>query len=128
MIPVSVLKSIATIVGSENMFTSAEDKITYAYDGTPLLSVLPDAIVRPSSKEQVAEILKLANQQHFHVVPRGAGTGLSGGSVPVHDCIIIDMSRWNRILEIDTENLTAWVEPGVITSQLHQAVEALGLF
>ncbi len=128
MIPVSVLKSIATIVGSENMFTSAEDKITYAYDGTPLLSVLPDAIVRPSSKEQIAEILKLANQQHFHVVPRGAGTGLSGGSVPVQDCIIIDMSRWNRILEIDTENLTAWVEPGVITSQLHQAVEALGLF
>lgn len=128
MIPVSVLKSITSIVGKENFFSSAEDKITYAYDGTPLLSVLPDAIVRPSTKEQITEILKLANQQKFHVVPRGAGTGLSGGSVPVQDCIIIDMSRWNRILEIDTENLTAWVEPGVITSQLHQAVEALGLF
>jgi glycolate oxidase len=128
MIPVKVIASIASIVGKEHCSTSAEDKIAYGYDGTPLLGKLPDAIVRPTTKEQISEILKLANEKNFRVVPRGAGTGLSGGSVPVEDCIIIDMSRWNRILEIDTENLTAWVEPGVITSQLHQAVEELGLF
>jgi glycolate oxidase len=128
MIPVSILSSIADIVGKDNYFSSAEDKITYAYDGTPLLSSLPDAIVRPTSKEQIAQIVRLANEKKFHIVPRGAGTGLSGGSIPVNDCIVVDMSRWNRILEIDTENLTAWVEPGVITSQLHQEVEKLGLF
>jgi glycolate oxidase len=128
MIPPKILSSIAGIVGKENFFSSAEDKLTYAYDGTPLHSVLPDAIVRPATKEQIAQIVTLANEQSFHIVPRGAGTGLSGGSIPVQDSIVLDMSRWNRILEIDTENLTAWVEPGVITSQLHQEVEKLGLF
>jgi glycolate oxidase len=72
--------------------------------------------------------VRLANIEKFSIVPRGTGTGLSGGSVPVERCIIVDMSQWNRILEIDRENLTAWVEPGVITSQLHQAVESIGLF
>ena len=128
MISAKLISSVASIVGKENVFSSAEEKLTYAYDGTPLISKLPDAIVRPATKEQIAEILLLANKEKFHIVPRGAGTGLSGGSIPVDDCIVIDMSRWNRILEIDTENLTAWVEPGVITSQLHQEVEKLGLF
>ena len=89
-------------------------------------SQLPEAIVRPRTKEQIGELLKLANTEHFSIVPRGAGTGLSGGSIPVPNCIILDMSQWNKILEIDQENLTAWVEPGVITSQLHETVEKIG--
>jgi glycolate oxidase len=128
MLSQHVLDQIVSIVGKENIFTSPEDKITYAYDGTPLLDHLPDAIVRPGSKEIVRDIVRLANTEKFSIVPRGNGTGLSGGSVPVERCIILDMSQWNRILEIDKENLTAWVEPGVITSQLHQAVENIGLF
>ncbi|MFA6467564.1 MAG: FAD-linked oxidase C-terminal domain-containing protein [Bacteroidota bacterium] len=128
MILSNTITALAAIVGNDNLFTSLEDKITYSYDGTPLHSHLPDAIVRPSSKEQIAEILRLANTERFSVVPRGAGTGLSGGSIPVDNCVVIDMNRWNSILEIDKENLTAWVEPGVITSQLHLAVEAVGLF
>lgn len=128
MLSQELLNQIATIVGKENIFTSPEDRITYAYDGTPLLEQLPDAIVRPKSKEEVRDLLLLANTVKFAIVPRGNGTGLSGGSVPVERCIILDMSQWNRILEIDKENLTAWVEPGVITSQLHHAVESVGLF
>jgi glycolate oxidase len=123
-----LISSISSIVGKENLFTSKEDAITYSYDGTPLLSHLPEAIVRPSNKEHIGELLKLANSKHFSIVPRGAGTGLSGGSIPMDNCLVLDMSQWNKILEIDQENLTAWVEPGVITSQLHQAVEKLGLF
>ncbi len=128
MITSNIISALASIAGKENLFTSLEDKISYSYDGTPLHSQMPEAIVRPTTKEQISEILKLANKEKFAVVPRGTGTGLSGGSIPVKNCIIIDMSQWNRILEIDQENLTAWVEPGVITSQLHQEVERLGLF
>lgn len=128
MIQPHVLKRIASFIGKENFFTSPEDKISYSYDGTPLIEHLPDAIVRPQSKEQISQLVKLANEEKFSIVPRGNGTGLSGGSVPVETCIILDMSQWKKILEIDTENLTAWVEPGVITSQLHQEVEKRGLF
>ena len=123
-----ILHQLESIVGKENFFTSQEDKISYSYDGTPLYSALPEAIARPTKKEEISEILRVANREHFSIVPRGMGTGLSGGSIPVKNCVILDMSRWNRILEIDSENLTAWVEPGVITSHLHEAVEKIGLF
>ncbi len=128
MISPHVISALSSIVGKDRLFIGEEDRIVYSYDGTPLHAVLPDAIVRPTTKEQISSILKLANKESFAVVPRGAGSGLSGGSIPVKNSIVIDLSRWNSILEIDTENLTAWVEPGVITSQLHQAVEAIGLF
>lgn len=128
MIDRRIIDTFASLCGKENVFTSAEDLIAYSYDGTPLHAHRPDAIVRPTSKEQIAEILRLANTHRFAVVPRGSGTGLSGGSIPVPNGIVMDLSRWNRILEIDEENLTAWVEPGVITSQLHQEVERRGLF
>ncbi len=128
MIPSHIITSLKKIAGSENVFTSPEDKITYSYDGTPLHAHLPEAIVRPADKEQISRIIQLANAEQFAVVPRGAGSGLSGGSIPVKNCVILDLSQWNRILEIDAENLTAWVEPGVITSQLHSAVEKIGLF
>jgi glycolate oxidase len=128
MIPSQVLNQLSSIVGAEHFYHSPEDKITYSYDGTPLLEHLPEAILKPQTTEQVSHIVKLANKEKFSIVPRGSGTGLSGGSVPTENCIIIDMSPWKRILEIDQENLTAWVEPGVITSQLHQEVEKRGLF
>ncbi|MHB1049757.1 MAG: FAD-binding oxidoreductase [Bacteroidota bacterium] len=128
MLSPKILQQLSGIAGTENVFTSREDKITYSYDGTPMLDRLPEAIVRPKNKDQVCEIVKLANREKFSIVPRGNGTGLSGGSVPVDNCIILDMSQWNSILEIDQENLTAWAEPGVITSQLHQEVERRGLF
>ena len=128
MISTRVLQKLSSIVGSENFFSSQEDKITYSYDGTPLLEQLPDAIIRPKTKEQISSVVKLANEEKFALVPRGSGTGLSGGSIPAIGSIVLDMSPWKRILEIDTENLTAWVEPGVITARLHEEVERLGLF
>ena len=83
--------------------------------------------MRPRSVEDAAAIVRLANEEGFPVVPRGSGTGLSGGTIPTADAVVLLTSHWNRILEIDEENLTVTVEPGVITQQLHQAVERLGL-
>ena len=128
MINPSVLQKLSRIVGKENYLDSKEDKITYSYDGTPLLSQLPEAILIPHTKEEIAQIVSLANEEAFAIVPRGSGSGLSGGSVPVENSIVLLMSHWNKILEVDTENLTVLLEPGVITADVHAAVEKLGLF
>jgi glycolate oxidase len=116
------------LVGEGNYLDSPEDRMVYSYDGTPLLSQTPQAILRPRSAEEVSEIMKLANDDCFSVVPRGSGTGLSGGSIPAEDSVILLFNHWDKIIEIDSDNLTAWVEPGVVTAALHQEVEQLGLF
>jgi glycolate oxidase len=128
MIKPAVLQKLSEIAGKNHYLDSTEDRISYSYDGTPLLHSLPDAIVIPQTKEEISAILTLANEEHFAIVPRGSGSGLSGGSIPVDNSIVMLMSHWNKILEIDTENLTVLVEPGVITSDIHTAVEKLGLF
>lgn len=125
---ISVKDKIISIVGRKNFTDSSEDKLTYSYDATPLFSQLPEAIVFPENDEQISQLVKLANQENFPIVPRGSGTGLSGGAVPVENSIVIVMTRWNRIIEIDSSNLTALVEPGVITGVLQNEVEKLNLF
>ncbi len=124
----STLDKIKSIVGGDNYLDSIEDKLVYSYDGTPLISQKPEAIVLPSSVDEISQIFRLANEDGFAVVPRGSGTGLSGGSVPTENSIIMLLNKWDNIEEIDTENLTAWVQAGVVTSKLHNAVEAKGLF
>ncbi len=128
MLPASILQRLRSILGNENVLTSEEDRITHSYDGTPLLNQLPEAVVRPRTAQQISQILTLANEERFAVVPRGSGSGLSGGSVPVEQSIVLLTNHWTRILEIDERNLTAWVEPGVITAKLHAEVESRGLF
>src|SRR6267143_2918074 len=126
MIALPVLKKVREIVGSDNFLDSPESLIAYSYDATAIKPQLPVAIVRPSTAEQISQILTLANEERFPIVPRGSGTGLSGGALPVEDSIVILTNHWNRILEIDRENMTVWVQPGVITAHLHQAVERIG--
>jgi glycolate oxidase len=122
----TVLKKLKEIVGSENVLDSPESRIAYSYDATAMAPQMPLAAVRPSTAEQIAEIVLLANEENFPIVPRGSGTGLSGGALPMEDSIVLLTNHWNNILEIDQENLTVLVEPGVITANLHQAVEKLG--
>jgi glycolate oxidase len=119
---------IREIVGSDNFLDSHEDKLCYSFDGTPIFQHLPEAVVFPEDEEQISRIVKLANEEEFNIVPRGAGTGLSGGSVPVENSIVIVMTKWDNILEIDTQNLTATVQPGVVTGVLQKEVEKFGLF
>lgn len=121
-----ILKKIRDIVGAKNYFDSPEDKIVYSYDATPLYQQLPEAIVAPRDVEQISKIVRLANEEGFAIVPRGSGTGLSGGSIPVDNCIVLLTNHWNKILQVDNDNLTVTVEPGIITGRLHSEVDKLG--
>lgn len=123
-----VKEKIRKIVGANNFLDSPEDKLCYSFDATPIFQQLPEAIIFPENEEQISEVVKLANHEKFSIVPRGSGTGLSGGSIPVENSVVIVMTRWNKILEIDSKNLTATVHPGVITAQLQREVEKIGLF
>jgi glycolate oxidase len=114
-----IVNEIIDIAGKENVLSSLEDRRCYAYDGRTD-GVIPALIVLPVSAEIVSGILKLANKYLFPVVPRGQGTGLTGGSVPLSEDVVLVFSRMNRILEIDTNNLIAVVEPGVINFELQQ--------
>ncbi|HET9332427.1 MAG TPA: FAD-linked oxidase C-terminal domain-containing protein [Gemmatimonadota bacterium] len=112
----------------DRVLTAREDLLTYASDATPLYRKTPGAVVIPRDAAEVAAVLALANEEGFAVVPRGAGTGLSGGAIPTESSVVLLFPSWNRVQEIDVANGTAWVEPGVITADLHRAVEAEGLF
>jgi glycolate oxidase len=127
MLTPSILKELKAIVGPDNLYTSPEELVVYAYDATQTQS-LPWAVARPSYAAEVSRILALANQERFPVVPRGAGTGMSGGSVPVEHGLVLSLERMNRIIEINEEDFIAVAEPGVVTGDLQRAVEELGLF
>lgn len=122
----SIISKLKEIVGAGSVLTSNEDRLCYSYD-SQREERLPDAIVRPANAEQVSMVLQLANDAGFAVVPRGGGTGLSGGSVAVGGGVVLDLTRMNRIIEIDPANMHAVVEPGVITAALVSEVEKHGL-
>ena len=124
----STLNKLRDIVGAENVLTSREDLITYAFDGTAAMKEMPGSVVFAVSTEQISAVLKLANDTETPVVTRGSGTGLSGGSVPAADCIVLCTVKMGAILEVDAANLTMTVEPGVTTIQIAEAAEKAGLF
>lgn len=117
----SLLAQLAAVVGRDFLLTSAEDCSCYSYDGTGR-SFQPEAVALPRSAEEISALLVLANQHGFPVVPRGAGSGMTGGSLPVAGGLVIVTSRMNRILEIDPANMIAVVEPGVVTGDLQAAL------
>lgn len=128
MISQNVLNKIKSIVGRENFSDLEEHKIVYSYDATSIYKQLPDAVVFPKDVDQIIQIIKLANEEKFAVIPRGSGTGLSGGSIPVENSIVLVMTRWRNILEVDQDNQTILVEPGVITEFIDQEAQKYNLF
>ncbi len=126
-ISVSALKAIEKSVGPSNFNVGEEERLIYSYDATGR-SYMPDAVVFPETEDQISRIFELATQENFPVIPRGSGSGMTGGSVPVQGGVVIATGRMNRIIDIDDQNFTATVEPGVIVGDLHRAVEAKGLF
>jgi len=122
-----ILAKLTAIVAPENVLTDLEERICYSYDGT-FQRGIPEVVVFPGSTQEVAQIMKLANEEKIPVFPRGSGTGLSGGSIPESKGIALVLTQMNKIKEISKEDLLAVVEPGVITGHLHQQVEDLGLF
>jgi glycolate oxidase len=121
-----IVDEIRKIVGEQNVLSSPEERKCYSYDAR-LDGAMPDLIVFPQSAEEVSRILVLANTNKFPVIPRGQGSGLTGGSVPIQGGVVLSMMKMNRILQIDTENLIAVVEPGVVTFVLQQEAAKKGL-
>src|SRR6185503_3278783 len=123
-----IISDLQQIVGAENVLTAREDLIPYSFDGTAALKQLPGCVAFPRNTDHVSRILKLANDSKTPLVTRGSGTGLSGGSLPVADCIVLCLVKMDKILELDRANLTMLVETGVTTLAVSDAANAAGLF
>jgi len=115
-------------LGDTAVLTAREDLLAYAFDGTAALRQLPRAVVFARTAAQVSTVLRLAREAGVPVVTRGSGTGLSGGSVPVPGALVLCLVEMDRILEVDTRNLTLQAQAGVITQQIFDAADAVGLF
>lgn len=125
-----IIDLFKSIVGTQNVLTDYEDRYCYAYDATAVGEelYLPDAVILPENKFQISEILKIANKNNIPVVPRAAGTNLVGACIPLKGGIILHLSRLNRIINIDKNNLLCTVQPGVVVEKLQQEAEKQGLF
>jgi glycolate oxidase len=126
-LPEPVLTELEAIVGRPNVVHRPHDLKIFERDGS-IAGALPDAVVLPASRDEVVRVVRLARRQRLPMVPRGAGTGLSGGAITLRGGIALQLSRMRRILEIDTVRRTALVEPGVVNYDLQQAVARHGLF
>lgn len=127
MINEAILNQIKAIIGADAVFTDQNDLENYSHDETEDLHFYPQVVVKPQTPEQVSELMKLANQHQIPVTPRGGGTGLSGGALPINGGLLFAMEKFNKILEIDERNLQATVEPGVITEVFMNAAAEKGL-
>jgi len=126
MAPEFFKKKIEDIL-PHRMLTDKEDLFCYGFDASSTEGT-PSAVVKPVNTQEVAELAAFANESGTPIVPRGAGTGMTGGSVPMKDVVVVSMEGMNRILEIDRQNMIAVVEPGVINGHLQEKLEEKGLF
>ncbi len=123
-----ILDEFLLLLGEESVLTDSESLSHYGHDETENLNFPPEILLKPRSVEHVSKIMKLANQYNIPVTPIGARTGLSGGSLSIHGGIGISMEKFNKILEIDEDNLQVHVQPGVITQLLQEEVAKKGLY
>jgi glycolate oxidase len=122
-----IRRRLVEIAGKEHVLLDGEARTCYAYDATNRPH-LPDAVVFPGSAKEISRILRMANEFYIPVIPRGAGSGFTGGAVPVQGGVVLSTERMNRILRIDEEDLMAEVQPGVVTGDFQREVAQRGLF
>lgn len=122
-----ILDKIKAIVGTDQSLTTQEQLEKYAHDETEDLRFFPELVVKPTSAQQISQLLKLCNAYMIPVTPRGGGTSLSGSALPVHGGLLVSMEKFDKILAIDERNLQATVEPGVITEVFINVVAEKGL-
>jgi len=128
MIDKKHLQQFTSIVGGENIYSDKAHLIAYSYDATRT-KFEPDAVIFPRNEDDISAILKYCNEHKIVIVPRGAGSGFTGGSLPSSGGIVLGFEKhMNKILEIDMKNMVAIVQPGLINMDLQRAVEAVGLF
>lgn len=129
MISNALIKELKNLLGPENVMTDEVDRHAYSYDSAVLQPVVPELVLRPTAVEQLGRVVRLCNENFLPVTVRGAGTNLSGGTIPARENgVVILTSGLNRILEINAEDLYARVEPGVVTAQFAAAAAKQGLF
>ncbi|MEI6535437.1 MAG: FAD-linked oxidase C-terminal domain-containing protein [Verrucomicrobiaceae bacterium] len=128
MVNEAILQKLTLALGPGRLLTSAEDLIPYSFDGTAVLTQRPLCVAFPETTLEVAACVKLAAEHRVPVVTRGSGTGLSGGSVPAFGCLVLCLVKMDRILELDTKNLTLLAQCGVITKEIDDAAARQGLF
>ncbi len=121
------MSELIGILGKERVLTAPEDLLCYSYDST-VLEHLPDVVVLPESTGEVAATVRIANRERLPIVPRGAGTNLAGGTIPIEGGIVLSLTRMTQILEIDPINMVAVVQPGVVTGKLQAEVAKEGLY
>ena len=126
----AILEELETIVGPRNVISDEEAMLPYSHDETPAEQYghMPGVVVTPADAAQVARVVKLANRCLIPVTPRGAGSGLSGGAIPIHGGILLSLKKMNRVLEIDYANMMVTVEPGLVTNEINSLVAEHGLF
>ncbi|MDP3119905.1 MAG: FAD-linked oxidase C-terminal domain-containing protein [Sulfuricurvum sp.] len=128
MLPTGALDFFTGLIGRENVYSDKAHLIAYSYDATRE-RFEPDAVLFPRSEQDVSDILKYCNEHRIVLVPRGAGSGFTGGALPANGGIVLGFEKhMNKILEIDMQNMVAIVQPGVINMELQRAVEEVGLF
>ena len=123
-----VARRLESIVGARHVITDQNRLLVYESDGLTAYRVAPRAVVLPGSTGEVAEVVALLHGEGIAVIPRGAGTGLSGGALPTTDGVIVGTARMSRILDIDPVDRIARVEPGVINARLTEATRPFGLY
>ncbi|MBI4828074.1 MAG: FAD-binding protein, partial [Nitrospinae bacterium] len=127
MITPAIKHQVTSLFPPGDVSDAPEDLLAYSFDATGM-ETAPELVAFATSAEQVSELLKLANTHRFPVTARGSGTGFTGASIPARRGVALVMAKMNRMLEIDPDNLTALVEPGVVNNELQRAVERLGFF
>ncbi len=126
-VPDKVKRALKELLGEHKVLDDDMDRLLYSYDATRI-KVLPEVVVIPENKEEVQKLVKICYEEGIPVTPRGAGSGYTGGSLPVKGGVVVSFEKMDKILEIDEDNAIAKVQPGVITYRLQQAVEKKGLF
>jgi glycolate oxidase len=128
MVDAQMIAQLQAIVGPEGVDVEPEKLENFGHDETPLYQTTPEVVVHPADTNQVSRVVKMADEKMIPVTPRGGGTSLSGGAVPVHKGIVLALDRMNRIKEVDAANLMVVTEPGVITAELGKELARHGLF
>src|ERR1700754_3676779 len=123
-----IVAALRTRVAGEGVINSAAEMLPYKSDGLMAYRQPPMVVVLPETTEQVSRVLAFCHREGIKVVPRGAGTSLSGGALPLSDGVLLGMAKFNRIREIDFANRVAVVEPGVTNLAVSQAVEPAGFY
>ena len=126
----SVIYELVNILGEKNVIFDEEKMESYSHDETPInqYASMPEVVITPINTEQISKVVKLANKYLIPITPRGAGSGLSGGAIPIYGGILLSVEKMNKVIEIDYDNMMIVVEPGLVTNEINNLVEDRGLF